>query len=190
MILSFSSITTIIALAFSFCSLVISITTFFNNKETLNITWDENIKKIDSTNILANDIPNFINSNNIYYTCLYIVNSSPHDIGFFDLRSFNPKTNSNHYLLTRNSLDWKIKDAYLMIKDDQSQGFNVEIPEKNYGIFKAKSFTRIYLLVIRNEIESDTINISFKIPKRSILIKDKFAVTNRKKYRFYGISYN
>ena len=77
-----------------------------------------------------------------------------------------------------------------MIKDDQSQGFNVEIPEKNYGIFKAKSFTRIYLLVIRNEIESDTINISFKIPKRSILIKDKFAVTNRKKYRFYGISYN
>ena len=41
-----------------------------------------------------------------------------------------------------------------------------------------------------NEYIENSINISFKVATSSWFKRDMFAVTNRKKYKFYGRSYD
>ena len=118
-----------------------------------------------------------------------IVNPSPSDIAFFDLRAFDSKTNINTYLLTRKALLPLYKDSKIYCSDEKIS-FELDIPEKQYGVLKANSFSKFDIFIMPNEYIENSINISFKVATSSWFKRDMFAVTNRKKYKFYGRSYD
>ena len=69
-------------------------------------------------------------------------------------------------------------------------GYQLDIPDKQYGVLKANSFSKFDIFIMPNENIEKSINISFKIATSSWFKRDVFAVTNRKKYKFYGRSYD
>ena len=121
-----------------------------------------------------------------------IVNPSPKDIGFFDLRCFYPETNVNANLLTRRTMSdqyrdktlWKVKEK----NEDNVDLTELIIPEKNYGVFKSSSFTK-FDIVMFPKTDANVLMLSFKVAKRSIF-KDPFSVTGRKRFKRHSVSFN
>jgi hypothetical protein len=62
------------------------------------------------------------------------------------------------------------------------------IPDTNYGILKANSFTKFHVVMFP-DTNANKLLLSFKVAIRA-RIKDRFAVTGRKKFKFYGVSYD
>lgn len=121
-----------------------------------------------------------------------IVNSSPVDLSFFDLRAFDPKTNENFAIVTRKTLPYDLTDNALVLDNGIIQ-HNVDLPPAKYGILKANSFT--YLDIIIYEAPhlcefGNMVCVSFKVPKKTFFKKDPYAVTKRRKFEFHGIAYD
>lgn len=183
--LTYETLTLIISLA----SFFVSMNALYKNRKTLTVTWSE-LQPIPSGSI-------FVYSGNVecetygegFLCTIDIVNPSPNDIAFFDLRAFDSKPNRNTYLLTRKTLLPIYKNARIY-RNHNANNFELEIPEKGYGILKASSFTKLDIFVLPNEHIGNAINISFKIAVKSYFKRDKFAVTNRKQYKFYRRRYD
>jgi len=125
-------------------------------------------------------------------TKIEIVNPSPRDIAFFDLRCFYPETNMNVSLLTRRTMLDDLRDKNLLRAVENKKGdvdlAELIIPEKNYGVLKSGSFTKFDILMFP-KTDAKEVFLSFKVAKKSI-IKDPFAVTGRKRFKHYGVAYN
>lgn len=95
---------------FGLSSLIISLYTLWKNRKHLDVYWDDNILRTKPHSIVAihNGEPGFYE--NSYLTRLSVINTSPNDIAFFDLRAFNPNTNINFPLVTKkhSSMEKKI----------------------------------------------------------------------------------
>ncbi|MEK4086341.1 hypothetical protein [Psychrobacillus sp. FSL K6-1415] len=179
-------------IAISLIALIVSFSVAWSNRKTLHV-------EISDLEVVADGEVGFVNEEGItdtYGPCLIakieVVNPSPKDIAFFDLRAFYPDTNMNLPLLTkrtigtthRNRIIWraiKMPTAELSLMEQV-------LPDMNYGIFKANSFTRFHIIMFPNENASD-LYLSFKVAIKA-KIKDKFAVTGRKKFKFHGKKYS
>ncbi|EFD89934.1 predicted protein [Listeria monocytogenes FSL J2-071] len=183
----------IISITLAAVSLGTSIWIIFINRKRIEVYFDSNIKTIDENVLTLINNDGQINSYGPGYLCsIKILNPSPNDIAYFDLRAFPTETNINSYLLTVKSLHPEFKNAkvYQVYNNEQTL-IELEIPEKNHGIIKANSFTHFDIFIANtkeNEITNE-VTISFKIPKKTFF-KDPYAVTERKKYKFYGVKYN
>lgn len=174
-----------ISMLISFISLGISIFTLWKNRKRLTVYFPEKLEVVpDNCLFLVTGQSEVSSYGEGFLITLEIVNPSPNDIAFFDLRVFNPSNNQNHYLLTRKTLLPKFKSSYIGLITFNNN-FELTIPEANYGIFKSNSFTRIDIFIMVSHNISDQLNLSFKVAKNS-LFKDKFAITNRKKYKKYS----
>lgn len=168
-------------------SLIVSLITLYRTRKTLTVTWSKDLEVVDSGNVFFYDNNNEIQSYGPgFYLTLDIVNPSPHDIAYFDLRAFCPHININTYLLTRKSLLADSSDTVIYKTMGKDNIFKLDIPEKNYGVLKSNSFTRLDLFIVPNEHIDNDLLVTFKVAIKSKLFKDKFSVTNRKKYRPYG----
>ena len=181
----------ILTLVISGIALLISLITYYENRKRIEVTFPDNLE------ILLYDKISIGNQNNLsdkvecyFYLPLEIVNDSPHDIGFFDLRAFNPKTNINYRILTWKTIPPALQGHPIYDFSDPLFIRTMEIPEKNHGLFTANSFKRLDLLIYTtSELPLDqAITVVFKIarPRRFWEFKDPFAVTNRKKFKFFG----
>ncbi|EAC2288968.1 hypothetical protein FRG77_08110 [Listeria monocytogenes] len=183
----------IISLTFAAISLGTSIWITFINRKRIKVYFDNNIRIIDGNVLtLINNDGQTDNYGPGYLCSIKILNPSPNDIAYFDLRAFPTETNINSYLLTAKSLHPEFKQARVYEVYSNEQSINeLEIPEKNHGIIKANSFTHFDIFIANtkgNEITSE-VAISFKVPKIAFF-RDPYAVTERKKFKFYGIKYN
>ncbi|HFL0606100.1 TPA: hypothetical protein ACGX6L_002179 [Listeria monocytogenes] len=183
----------IISISIAVLSFVTSIWVIYKNRKRIEVYFDSNIRRIEENVLkLINNDGQTNNYGSGYLCSIKILNPSPNDIAYFDLRAFPTETNINSYLLTAKSLHPEFKEArvYEVYNNEQNM-YELEIPEKNHGIIKANSFTHFDIFIHDkkgNEITNE-ITLSFKIPKKA-LFKDPYAVTARKKYKYYGIKYN
>lgn len=183
-------------------ALAISLYTLWKSRKHISLDWEQNILQADIGSVFAEiDNENPIPYDYCFVTSLSVVNPSPVDIGYFDLRAFNPKNNFNLYLMTRKALGSHLENAKIYeifnLKNGYTRGYTrLDIPEKNYGIFKANSFTKLDLIIVlpKEAIDDykdlESISISFKIAKRAFFKKDIFALTSRKKFEFSGMEYH
>ncbi|MBS0978706.1 hypothetical protein [Levilactobacillus brevis] len=179
-------------------SFAISIYTLWKNRKSLLVEWEKNIYESDIGSVFSMKNDSNIDTNSIngtyeypYVTNISVVNPSPNDIGFFDLRAFNTKTNIDLPLVTCKTFEVG-HDSDKIYQIIGNQYAELDIPDRKYGVFKANSFTRFDLVVILptdKNIDLDHIVISLKVTKRG-LFKDPFALSKRKKFKYYGMNYN
>lgn len=119
-----------------------------------------------------------------------VINPSPHDVAFFDLRVFNPETNIKYGIMTKKTFPDMFADTRVQVEIDGLL-INQEIPARSSGIFRAHSFTPLDILIFGyegQEIE-EFITLSFKISKRRMFRKAPYSLI-REKYQSYGIEYH
>lgn len=183
----------IVPIVISFSALVISIVVAWSNRKTLHVEIDKNLDVVEGGTIFfVDDTGTPQPYGNGLITIIEVVNPSPKDIAFFDLRAFYPQTNTNINLLTkrtmldghRNKTLWR---AFELPKEKETL-MELTIPETNYGIFKANSFSRFHIVMFP-EADAHELLLSFKVAIRA-KVKDQYAVTGRKKFKFHGVAYN
>ncbi len=183
----------VIPLIISFIALIVSIVVAWSNRKSLQVEISPDLQVMEGGRIF------FLNDDGIpepydhaLLATVEVVNPSPKDIAFFDLRTFYPETNMNVDLLTRRAVLEKYRDKKLwrVIKTPSGKERLSEliVPETNYGIFKSNSFTRLHIVTFPDK-DDDKILLSFKVAMRSRIKKDPFAVTGRKVFKHYGRAY-
>lgn len=180
-------------------SLTISFITLYRQRKRIDVTWDPNVLVLNpKTDILISNEPYPVDALVAFYTTIKIINPSRCDMAFFDLRAFNPRTNENHYILTKRTILSHLKDFPIFVspaplsKDmPNSVKFFLTIPDKNTGPIKAGSFTQIDVLIYANpKIKLDkNIMISFKTTDTTFLQRSPYSDTNRKKYKAFHCNY-
>jgi len=179
--------------------------TFFKTRKNISVTWDNKfIENFPDTTFVTNSISSKKESmTHVITSSISIVNSSSTDISYFDLRIFDPITNINVELVTKKTIESyvKNKEVYQYLDNhyvDYGQKYGryqqLDIPDRKFGILRGNSFTKIDIVgdfdVLPKELDNVTkLAISFKIPKKTFL-KDRHAITNRKKYKFYSKTYD
>lgn len=171
-------------------ALVAAISSLWMQRKNITVYFEPNLEVLSSSNVLFNNVNNVIEAPVIFKARIDIVNPSPIDIAFFDLRAFNPK-NINHHIITRKTFPCQLSMASVSIKNNLGE-FNQEIPDRNHGILKANSFTCLDILIHEKDTKlfGENIYLTFKISKKNWVIKDPFAVTNRSKFKMYGFNYH
>lgn len=154
---------------FGLTSLMISIYTLWKNRKHLDVYWSDNILQTDSHSVVAIKESESGFYENSYLAKLSVVNTSPNDIAFFDLRAFDPDTNINFPLVTKKTFDYNKEDTQIF-QTINGKYTRLNIPDKNSGVFKANSFTQFDLIICIPESSKKlkNINISFKIAKTSL----------------------
>lgn len=182
-----------VSLIISFLSLLISFLTLYAQRKRLLVTWIPNLYILDpKSDILVDGYPYPVASNVAFYGNVDIVNPSKSDISFFDLRAFNPKTNTNHYLLTKRSIFPTLKDSPILLAPFPEDQYFVTIPERKFGMLRAGSYTSLDLVVYANpNIPLGTeIMISFKVSDTSLLHRSFYSNTNRIIFKEYHFTYS
>lgn len=176
-------------------SLLISFYAIWKTRKTISVTFDPNILLTDYNSIyLLKD------GKKVYYPYallanISIVNPSPNDIAFFDLRSFDVNTNKNFSFLTLNSIPIDFLDKRVFYERIKDRPAILDIPSRTFGTLKANSFTRLSIVIIPTDSDPDfftNVAISFKIPKKELIpsFRDPFSLTNRKIFKFFGMTYH
>ncbi|MGG3965005.1 hypothetical protein [Heyndrickxia faecalis] len=175
----------------SLISLMISIIVAWSNRKSLQVEIHKPCEFAEGGTIFFLDDEGPTPYGDSIWTKIEVVNPSPKDIAFFDLRAFYPSNNTNVDLLTRRTVSetYRSKSLYRAIQfpDNKVQLTELNIPDANYGVFKANSFTR-FDIVMFPDPEASELLLSFKVAMKA-KIRDKFAVTGRKKFKFYGMAY-
>lgn len=183
-------------------SLLIAFAVAVKNRKHLNVEIDNALPPQTLDGDLLIFYPNSTTQSlgNGYVVSFTILNSSPNDIGYFDLTANAVSTNKRQYLLTYTALDINNLDPdYLatngpshknlrIIRTTDHGKYILTIPEANYGMFKAYSFSRLDLFVVPVDDDfSDLIDVTFKVTSKSIFHTSKHAVVrNRKWFRAYS----
>lgn len=185
-----------ITVTISILSLLVSFYSVWRTRKNVTVTYAPNVvPKLNSVYTKKNGKEDF-HYHRVLLTSIDIVNSSPIDISYFDLRAFDPKTNLNIDLVTRWTMPYSLsnRDLFTCVDFPGSRYYKLDIPERKFGILPANSFTRMDIVIVLDYLPKqiqnlDTVCVSFKIPKRS-LKRDYYSVTNRKKFKFYGMQYH
>lgn len=174
----------IITVTVSFSSLLISLITLHSNRKRLDVEIENNLD--DISDIYFN-ILNFTNSSsdlnfgNGKVCFLKIVNPSPKDIAFFDLRLIDLRANKPIFFLTNALLELTNYTNKKLFYNSKGTLSKINIPDSNYGIFKANSFTRLDLAFYPEE--KTKVLISFKVAISSLKNNKEAGV--RKKFKYY-----
>lgn len=177
-------------------SIVSFIYTFFKTRKVINVTWSNDLIENfpDSTFVFLpnNEIRSFTE---VFTGSISIVNPSSTDISYFDLRMFDPKTNINIEVITKKTIQPYVqnKKVYQYMDTKYQRLQQMDIPERKFGLLKSNSYTKIDVIgdfdVLPKELNNlEKLTISFEIPKKTFY-KDKFSVTNRRKYKSYSKTY-
>ncbi|MCT4419808.1 hypothetical protein EFT49_06225 [Leuconostoc falkenbergense] len=174
-------------------SLIFSYVTWYKNRKIITFDFNPNILLADPNSIICFTPSGEVESYEYcFVTSLSVVNPSNQDIGFFDLRAFNPETNINFQMVTSNTFPPDIQDKSLYQITDDTKLVKLDYPERKFGVFKANSFTKIdIVLVVSDKDNFDNITVNFKIPKKLhfSFLRDRFALTSRKIYAHKGFNY-
>ena len=187
--LSFSDAVSLIAL------FVAALSFWMQYRNKLTVSIDPKILFLSPPNIYLDGISDqFDGVVGFFKTQIDVVNYSSHDIAFFDLRVFNPRTNYNHQFISKKTFPHDMSsDTKISIYDGVcTYKYNVEVPDKKYGVFKAHSLTHFDIIIYDFDKEAfeDQIMLSFKVSKKNWICKDPFAVTNRGKFKTYCEKYD
>lgn len=174
----------VLPIIISLAAFILSFIVYKQNKKRLDVTFEPDLLKINS--IYTNNISIKMDKGS-YIAFIKVVNPSPSDIGYFDLRVFdvNKPTEMlatyNELILRRSDLD----ATYFEYESIYGKS-NLNAPKSNYGVFKSNSFTR---LDIPFTLDRDTkeVIITFKVAIK--VRKNNPYAYDRKNFKFYASKY-
>ncbi|RHW46119.1 hypothetical protein DS832_07150 [Bombilactobacillus bombi] len=121
----------ILANLIALISLAISIYNLWKNRKNITVTYQENIEINFIDGIFVFDSNNEIETYKTTMTIkISIVNPSPNDIGFFDLRVFDPVTNINIPFLTYRTLPFTNKTVIRIVDYKNPKYYELDIPQR------------------------------------------------------------
>lgn len=186
-------ILTIIPIMISSVALIVSIIVAWSNRKTIQVETPKNLEAVKGGSIFYLDgegIPEPYD--HALLGVIEVVNPSPKDIAFFDLRVFYPETNMNTDILTKQTIFEQHRNKPVWRAIEMPNGsvrlMELLIPETNYGVFKANSFTRFHIIAFPDE-DAKEVLLSFKVAIKTRSKRDYFAVTGRKVFKMYGRRY-
>jgi|GEM_PF-5927664 len=186
-------ITTIIATA----ALLLTVFQLYWNRKKVIVEFNGAAEILGENSIYCRDeYNNFIQSSGRgpgLNLSVEIINSSPCDISYFDLRVFDPNTNANFFLITRNSLPeiYANKKIYRENLQNPLAPYHHCVPEGRAGMLKAHSLTYFDLFIIPKK-ESTKLRVSFRVAirKNIFTVNDSFVTDNQKHLRYFTKNIN
>jgi hypothetical protein len=173
-------------------SLAVSLYTLWKQRLRLSVDWPINLSVIKPETIYFGNTSQSMKTEVIFMGELQIVNPSPNDIGYFDLRAFDANTNLNSHIITRNSIPKELEENkvyyYPELKLSPDYMAVCTLPAATNGIFPKNSFTTLTILVYSytGTPISENLAISFKIPVWSFWWnREPMSNTSRHKYKAY-----
>lgn len=192
-IVNFFQNTDNLAIIISIVALILSVLTMYWNRKKVSVFFDS-VAEILGENALycRDEHDQFINSSGLgpgLNLAVEIINSSPCDISYFDLRAFDPDTDNNYFLITRNALPevFTIKKLYRENLDFPLSPYHHCLPNGKSGMLQSHSFTTWDLFIIPKP-ESTKLRVSFRvaIQKFPISKNDKYVTPNQKTYKYFS----
>lgn len=178
-------------------SLFISFYSIWRTRKNITVNFSPNViaLPLDSIHTLNKNGERDFHYHKALLTYVEIVNSSPIDISYFDLRVFDTVTNINIDFVTRWTIPSPLSKRELFNDYSENRYYKLDIPERKFGNLPANSFTRMDIVIVLDllpkEIKNlETIGVSFKVPKKTYVFHDPYAATNRNKFKVYGIKYD
>lgn len=183
---------TILPIIISIIALVVSFWTLYKNRKTLTVEIRDKLECIEDKEVfIYNSDVEAVSYGKGLFVTIDIVNPSPSDIAFFELRAFDTKNNENIFLLTKKTLHYTNKDKhiYRSFGEKGEKIFRLDIPEEDHGVIRSNSFTQFDLFIIPKDNTTELI-ISFKVAIKSRFERDKFAISSvGKTYKTYKQKY-
>ncbi len=180
-----NNIFSVFSILISISSLSITLFNLYLNRKHLDVVIEDSLDKIDNiyTNYFEyqNQDPS-LNFGNGKVCFIKIVNPSPKDIAFFDLRVVDLDSMKSLFFLSSAVLELtNLTNEKIFYGSDNIMA-KVNIPYSTYGIFKSNSFTRLDIPFYPSETTTKVL-VSFKVAISSI--KSNKEAGYRRKFRYY-----
>lgn len=182
----------ILANLIALIALFLAVIGLYKQRKDVVVDFLPNLEILNPKNLYINGVGDVLKVPVIFCTQIDILNASPYDLSFFDLRAFNPRTNISYAIMSQRRFPPNLENRYVQVKEGKVF-INQNIPYSRYGALKAHSFTCLDILIYESPYGGDfedSIVLSFKTPIRTWIKKDPYALTNRKKFKVHGIEYN
>lgn len=177
----------------SLLAFLISGWTAFKNRTYLKIIWNHCELTMNNSVAAMNKNGNpIISYTDTFLISLIIVNPSPNDVAYYDLKVFDADNQNPLEILF--SVYFNINDeGVYFVHYNNSLNMNLlSVPKRNYGVFKANSYTRFNLpVVVTDEYEYKDlkrIRVEFKVAKNTLKGVKKYYkeynVTNWQNYPY------
>lgn len=175
-----------IPITVSIISLILSLVNLISNRKRLDVQIEDKLEDINNIYLSVIDYKNNNPSINwgVGKVCfIKVVNPSPKDIAFFDLRVVDKKLIKQVPFIYEAQLDLiNTKPNQTLFYDTNGNLARLNYPKANYGVFKSNSFTRLDIAFFPMAINSEIL-ISFKVAISSILPNKESSY--RKKFKYY-----
>lgn len=167
----------------------------YKNRKRIDVNWNKDLTIfledeisviVGDTSISTEDAKEYSYKSGFLFS-FSVVNPSPSDIAFFDLRAFSEE-NKNTALVTRQTMlkDYRKYPIYSSFDGELRELF---IPDKKHGTLKANSYTRFDIIIIPEDHIKNILNVSIQFAMDSYFFKDKYSL-RKKKYKSYGMEYD
>ena len=174
----------VLPIVISLAAFILSFIVYRQNKKSLDVTFEPDLLKIHT---IYTDKISIHDENGIYIAFLKVVNTSPSDIGYFDLRVFDVNK-PNEILGTYTELNLKRADIDAKFFEyDYSLGqANLNAPKSNYGVFESNSYTRLDIPFTPDKDTKEVI-VTFKVAIKSR--KTNPYAYDRQNFKYYVTKY-
>lgn len=157
----------------SLLALLISGWTAFKNRSFLKIIWNHCELTMNNSVVAMNKNGNpIISYTDTFLISLIIVNPSPNDVAYYELKVFDADTENPLEILFSVYFDINDDGTYFVHYNNPLNMNLLEVPKKNYGVFKANSYTRFNLpVIVTDEYEYKDlkrIRVEFKVAKNTL----------------------
>nr|DAM13558.1 MAG TPA: hypothetical protein [Caudoviricetes sp.] len=182
--------TSTIPIVISTISLILSLLNLALNRKRLDVEIEDQLDNIEKIYFNALDYENkdpALNFGKGKVCFVKIVNPSPKDIAFFDLRIIDMNTSEQPFFISKATMELAGNPNQKLFYDSSGIMAKLNYPEANYGIFKSNSFTRLDIAFFPSS-ESTQIFISFKVAI-STFRKNRES-RYRRKFKYYRKTFN
>lgn len=175
----------IFSLVISFISLAISLITLYINRKHLDVVIENELDEINSIYLNCFEFKDknpSLSFGKGKLCFIKVVNPSPKDIAFFDLRVIDVNKVKPIFFLTSAVLELSDLTGQKLFYPANGSMAKINIPYSNYGIFKSNSFTRLDVPFYPSE-NTKQVLISFKVAITSV--KSNKEAGYRKNFKYF-----
>lgn len=158
--------------------------------KSISVEWEDSLKKISISDLSIGTSKYLHPKNKIaYIASMHVVNHSNVNIGYFDMKVTNIKTNAEHMIMMTSTVSPKFQDFPLLLKrigiDGNPYQIILNMPPNQSGTFLANASTKFDLVIT----ESPAIKFSNEIYITFSVTYKKSYITRIKEWIFIWIRF-
>lgn len=157
----------------SLLAFLISGWTAFKNRTYLKTIWNHCELTMNNSVVAMNKNGDpIISYTDTFLISLIIVNPSPNDVAYYDLKVFDSDNQRPLEILFSVYFNINDEGIYFVHYNNPLNMNLLDVPKRNYGVFKANSYTRFNLpVIVTDEYEYKDlkrIRVEFKVAKNTL----------------------